>query len=411
MGRARLVVAAHGGDARAALWEAVEGAKGGDLLAPVTVAVPSTYAGLGLRRELGRRRGLVNVRFVALARVAEALGAPDLAAAGRRPLTPPLRTEAIHATLVADPGPLAGVAEHPSTEAALAASFADLRRAPDGARRRLGARGGRVGAITRLYEQFRDRTRDFYDEEDLTLAATTAVERAPERLADVGHVVVHLPHSLSPGEEELLLALARRDAVTVVLGLTGDPEVDAAETGGLVTRLSPGLGAPERTGAGTPPAPPLGTGAVSAPDPEDEVRAVVTARRRARRARHAAAPDRDPDPRRRAVRAPRARAARRRRRRLERIGTPPARRHDRRASAAAACSTSPSTTWRAMRSRRGWPRARSSTRPTAGPSTRPAGTSSRARPASSAAPTSGPNASPTMSRRSRRRSPATSTPT
>ncbi len=276
MGRARLVVAAHGGDARAALWEAVEGAKGGDLLAPVTVAVPSTYAGLGLRRELGRRRGLVNVRFVALARVAEALGAPDLAAAGRRPLTPPLRTEAIHATLVADPGPLAGVAEHPSTEAALAASFADLRRAPDGARRRLGARGGRVGAITRLYEQFRDRTRRLLRRGGPHARRDDGRRATPPSGSPTSATSsCTSPTRCHPARRSSCSRWPRRDAVTVVLGLTGDPEVDAAETGGLVTRLSPGLGAPERTGAGTPPAPPLGTGAVSAPDPEDEVRAVV----------------------------------------------------------------------------------------------------------------------------------------
>src|SRR6266536_5159873 len=92
---------AHGPPARAALREAVRGAKGPDPLTPVTVAVPSTYAGLALRRALAGPDGLVNVRFLALARLAELLGAPALAEQRRRPLTRPLRAEAIRA-VVAD---------------------------------------------------------------------------------------------------------------------------------------------------------------------------------------------------------------------------------------------------------------------------------------------------------------------
>jgi RecB family exonuclease len=276
----RLLLAPHGERARAALRDAVDGAKAGDPLAPVTVAVPSTYAGLALRRALGREHGLVNVRFAALPRVAELLGAPDLAAAGLRPLAGPLRDEAVHATLASEPGFLSAVADHPSTEQTLAATFRDLRDAPAGSLAALVSGRGRAATIAGLYGRFRERTREFYDEADLAVAAAAAVATAPERLADVGHVVVYLPAKLSQAEEQLLGALAGADRVTVVLGLTHDAGVDAAIAYRLAARLEPVLGAAHPT---DPPtdlfsfgnAPPRGTAVISTPDPEDEVRAVA----------------------------------------------------------------------------------------------------------------------------------------
>ncbi len=70
--------------ARERLFTLVEDFKGGDPLAPVSVVVPSTYAGLDLRHDLGRR-GSTNVHFLVLSRLDELLGAPSLAAQGRRP--------------------------------------------------------------------------------------------------------------------------------------------------------------------------------------------------------------------------------------------------------------------------------------------------------------------------------------
>ena len=137
---------APGAPARQALWDLVASRQDPDPLAPVTVAVPSPYAGLSLRRELGRQRGLVNVRFLALSGIAELLGAPHLASTGRTPLTPARRTEAVRAVLQADPGPFASVASHRGTEEGLAATITDLRRAPDGALDALAQHGSRGGA-------------------------------------------------------------------------------------------------------------------------------------------------------------------------------------------------------------------------------------------------------------------------
>jgi hypothetical protein len=112
LGRERpgaLLLVPHGPPALDLLFDVVGAVRAGDPLAPVTVAVPSPLAGLSLRRSLGARGGFVNVRFTALARVAELLGAPELAATGRGPLTRALRLESIHTVLAGDDGPLAGV--------------------------------------------------------------------------------------------------------------------------------------------------------------------------------------------------------------------------------------------------------------------------------------------------------------
>jgi ATP-dependent helicase/nuclease subunit B len=260
----------QGPPAREALRGVVGEAKGPDPLAPVTVVVPSTYAGLALRRDLAGPDGLVNVRFLALARMAELLGAPALAERRRRPLTRPLRAEAVRAVLADAGPPLAAVAGHAATERALDASFLELRRAGDEAVEQLTRAGDPAASVARLYPEFRSRTTGFYDDEDLALAAAAALAIEPPALREIGHVVLYLPTRLSPGEGELVRALGATGRLRTLLGLTGDPAADE-----LVEELAARLadsGEPERTAVRIPPA---ATTIVSAPDPEDEVRAVV----------------------------------------------------------------------------------------------------------------------------------------
>ncbi len=268
----RLVVVSHGTAARDELLSLVARARGDDPLAPVTVAVPSPLAGLALRRAIGARTGFVNVRFTALARVAELLGAPALAADGRRPLTSALRLEAIHTVLHTDDGPLASVRDHPATATALAATFTDLDELGDAERAELAGRSERAAAVVRLHRAFGELTADCYDVADVVRAAARAVDADAPSAAEVGHVVLHLPTSLTHAEADLLAALARRGRLTVVLGRAGDPAVDAGLTDHLVARLRPIVGPPTVRDDG---ALPLAQRLVSAPDPDDEVRTVV----------------------------------------------------------------------------------------------------------------------------------------
>jgi ATP-dependent helicase/nuclease subunit B len=223
------VAAAAGPPAREALWGLVGDAKHGDPLAPVTVAVPSPYAGLSLRRELGQRAGLVNVRFLALARIAELLGAPLLAEGGQVPLTGARRSEAVHAALRAIPGPFAAVAAQRSTEERLSATFADLRRAPESTLDALTRRGSSAAAVAVLYQRFRELTAQSYDEEDLARAAADVVRDSTPALDELGTVILFLPRALSVGESELATALAEQHRLLAVVAATTDDDAPVAD--------------------------------------------------------------------------------------------------------------------------------------------------------------------------------------
>ncbi|MGE5596496.1 MAG: hypothetical protein ACM3S1_10745, partial [Hyphomicrobiales bacterium] len=256
-----------GAPARAALRRAITAGRAGDPLAPVTVAVPSNYAGLALRRTLARD-GLVNVRFAVLDRAAELLGAPALAAEGRSPLTPALRAEALRCALDEEPGPFAAVANHPATERALDATFRDLRELDDAGLDRLAGQGSRAAAVVALYRAYRAQTARYYDPADIADAAAQAVAAGHAALADLGRLVVYLPRRLGPAQVRFVRALGDRGLATVILGLTGDRECD-----GLAASMASQL-------TGAPPAipevaKPHAASVVVAPDIEEEVRTAI----------------------------------------------------------------------------------------------------------------------------------------
>ena len=198
-----------------------------DPFAPVTVVVPTTYAGLYLRRDIGRR-GLVNVRFMPLARVAELLGASSLAANGQRPLKPPIEFAAVRRAASEAAGELEPFRVHPSFHASLRSTFHDLRRAAPDAITALERRRGMSGEIARLYARYCEHTKAYYDREALAEAAAAAVSsgHADTALSALGPVIAYLPRALTPSEQHLFDALRDAWRCATILAATGDEEAD-----------------------------------------------------------------------------------------------------------------------------------------------------------------------------------------
>ena len=199
-----------------------------DLLAPVTVIVPSTYAALYLRRDIGRH-GLVNVRFMVLPRLAELLGAPSLAANGQRPLKPLIESAAIRRAAEQASGRLEPFRNHPSFHSSLRTTFRDLRLGGPNPLITLKRRGEIPGEIVRLYSLFRSFTESHYDREALADAAADAVAGGDTTaLSDLGPVIAYLLSDLTPGERRVVDALRTAWSCSTLLGITGDNDANEA---------------------------------------------------------------------------------------------------------------------------------------------------------------------------------------
>src|SRR5437868_3436718 len=162
-----------------------------DPLAPVTVVGPSPVAGIQARRRLAEHGPFAGVRFETLPRLAELIGAPVVAAAGRSPLARPIGDYA--AALVAGEAGVGAqeVRELPGFGRALRQTFRRLRRGgisrPEDVRVPLGS--GISGEVMRLLGDFRARTAAFYDDDDLLEAAANALD-AGNSAIDLGAVYV-----------------------------------------------------------------------------------------------------------------------------------------------------------------------------------------------------------------------------
>src|SRR5204863_6204141 len=157
-------------------------AKGESPLAPVTVIVPGNSVGVAVRRLLasgelgpvsGAGVGLIGVNFLTTYRLAELLAAPQLAAAGRRPVSTPVVAAAVRRALSVDPGRMFGrVASHPATEEALVGSHRELSDLDDRALDLLAEQSPRAREVVRIHQLVKQQLgAAWYDEQDLMGAA------------------------------------------------------------------------------------------------------------------------------------------------------------------------------------------------------------------------------------------------
>lgn len=274
----------HGRAAAEALRDAVGRAKGAEPLAPVTVVVPSNHVGVASRRLLasgavgpvttGAGVGLVAVTFVTPYRLGELLGAGDLAATGRRPVSTPVLAAAVRTELAARPGLFEPVAQHPATESALVATYRELRDCSPTALDALAGTSARAAEVVRLHRAVRARLEPRWsDEEDLLRAA--AARAGSPAAAALGAIVVHLPQRLSRHAAELLRALGEHQPVTVVAGTTGFTAADAE-----VFRSLERLGLSDPPPSTAPPSMPVApdrTTVLTTSDADEEVRSAVRA--------------------------------------------------------------------------------------------------------------------------------------
>ncbi len=207
--------------------------QGDDPLARVTVVVPNGPVGLATRRLLasGRlpadgttRPGIANVAFVTFSRLAEQIGGPLMAAAGRGPATDAVVHAAARGVLVGQAGPLfTRVAEHPATLSALVATYRDLRNVPTDALSALMSSSDRAAEVVHMVTAIRERLAGWFDDADLAQAAVGAINDDPTAvLSEIGPVVVYLPLTLDAGHLNMVRALAGHGPVAVLLGTTGD---------------------------------------------------------------------------------------------------------------------------------------------------------------------------------------------
>ena len=131
------------------LSRALEKAKGGDPLAPVTVVTPSTYAAVFVRRALSARwgaaggRGWTNVRCTTVAGILRTLGEPALAARGHRLAPSAVDLEVIRGRAAASGGWLGQFSAHPTAPFELQRALGQLRRCPPAALDSIASQPGR----------------------------------------------------------------------------------------------------------------------------------------------------------------------------------------------------------------------------------------------------------------------------
>jgi len=242
---ANLFLEYYGTRAEVRLAEGISRAKTTDRLSPVTVIVPSMYAGVTLRRSIARSNGLINVRFMVIPRLAEHLGAAALAERGKSALNPIVKLAAVRhfAAEMVGRQPLGAIAGHPPLHQYLAGTFDELNLLSTAQLEWLAGKSALTRQVVEWYRAFKKLTQNYYDREELALSAAAAVkdDSVPGALKDLGQIIFYLPTGLTPGETQMVKALGGKGLCNVILGITGEREADR-EAFNLARMLEPPLG-------------------------------------------------------------------------------------------------------------------------------------------------------------------------
>ena len=267
-------IAPTGPDAIAALSGAVARAQQDDPFARVVVIADHYDAARSVRHRLGAS-GMINVTFQTGGRLAG-----ELAQTERKPLSRVLESQAVR--LVAEEQ-AAGFA--PAGKQRFYRSLADAFRQmaergelPDADVSDDGSVDGMNAVAEDLYADYHNRVaeRGYYLPSKLPSFAADAVALLPDARR-LPSVIYYLPRRMSVGDIALARALQARGKAQIIAGRTGDADADAP-----VAALLERLGCDVAAFAGDAPANPLRQRAqddalsiISAPDPEEEVRAVI----------------------------------------------------------------------------------------------------------------------------------------
>jgi ATP-dependent helicase/nuclease subunit B len=267
----------YGAPAVDALGEEIDRIKGDDPLRPATVVVDRGPVGLALRRSLAARSpksgrcGVANVAFTTLGSLADGLAAPGLVAQGRLPLTDTVRRAAVRAVLLSSPGWLGAAGDHPSTVEAVVATCRELRSVEASGLDALEAGSERGRSMVELFRAVRRSTRAWYDEVDVLDAAAEAVAGAGDDvISRLGSPIFYLPRTLEPAALHLVRAMTSRWSTTMLLGVTGEGDVDAASR-----LMVEGLGPHQEQRLGAGPAPRVADVVVSAATADAELLVVL----------------------------------------------------------------------------------------------------------------------------------------
>ena len=178
---------------------------------------------------------------------------------------------AVRSVLRDDPGHFAGVARHPATERSLVRAHRDLSEiGPTGLDRLTApATSSRISDVVRVHRAVTARLRSrFSNEQDLVRAAVGVLPDEPPVLRDLGPTIVFLPQRLTSSQALLLRTLGAHQSVSVIAGVTGNADADAA----VCRSVEPIGGAMPNDEIGDPP---VADRILSVSDADDEIRHAI----------------------------------------------------------------------------------------------------------------------------------------